>query len=303
MNKIHVMVEELPELETEVGIAGSVKQQEVGAIICLGIAAGIAIYMGSLSHQPDSGPARETGESRRRRAGSFPNPVERRMIVGEELKAWIRDRDAQRATQAGVDAFGHDWGLGPVHRRFDDAMASLPAPATAEQVAEAVRALFADTAGSTSSSSALAAQDARRSVLRSAVPQSQQRHPFRPARLRGRTGLDRRRRDQRRCRWRPRRTAPRGATSVGFSGQLGVFRFVKAGGATLSFWEAPPIAAGFTAADAGTCRRTGERADRGRRDPGHRRPPPILCGRGAAEQLRPAPGLDRGRPGAAQRRI
>lgn len=47
MNKINIVVEELPELDTEVGIAGSVKQQEVGAIFCLGIAAGIAIYLGT----------------------------------------------------------------------------------------------------------------------------------------------------------------------------------------------------------------------------------------------------------------
>jgi hypothetical protein len=46
MDKIRITVEELPELETEVGIAGSVKQQEVGAVICLGIAAGIAVYIG-----------------------------------------------------------------------------------------------------------------------------------------------------------------------------------------------------------------------------------------------------------------
>ena len=47
MEKISFTVEELPELETEVGIAGSVRQQEVGAMICLGVAAGIAIYLGT----------------------------------------------------------------------------------------------------------------------------------------------------------------------------------------------------------------------------------------------------------------
>ncbi len=47
MDKIRMLVEELPELETEVGISGSVKQQEVGAMICLGIAAGIALYLGT----------------------------------------------------------------------------------------------------------------------------------------------------------------------------------------------------------------------------------------------------------------
>lgn len=46
MDKVRFAVEELPELDTEVAIAGSVKQQEVGGAICLGIAAGIAVYMG-----------------------------------------------------------------------------------------------------------------------------------------------------------------------------------------------------------------------------------------------------------------
>jgi hypothetical protein len=47
MDKIRFTVEELPELETEVAISGSVKQQEVGGMICLGIAAGIALYLGT----------------------------------------------------------------------------------------------------------------------------------------------------------------------------------------------------------------------------------------------------------------
>ena len=38
-------VEDLPELETEVSISGSSKQQEVGGLVCMGIAAGIAIYV------------------------------------------------------------------------------------------------------------------------------------------------------------------------------------------------------------------------------------------------------------------
>jgi O-acetyl-ADP-ribose deacetylase (regulator of RNase III) len=44
MDNIRMIVEDLPELETEVAISGSVKQQEVGGGVCLGIAAGIAIY-------------------------------------------------------------------------------------------------------------------------------------------------------------------------------------------------------------------------------------------------------------------
>lgn len=47
MDRIRMTVEELPELDTEVAISGSVKQQEVGGGICLTVAAGIAIYLGT----------------------------------------------------------------------------------------------------------------------------------------------------------------------------------------------------------------------------------------------------------------
>jgi hypothetical protein len=46
MDTIRLAVEELPELETEVAIAGSVKQQEVGGALCLGVAATLAVYFG-----------------------------------------------------------------------------------------------------------------------------------------------------------------------------------------------------------------------------------------------------------------
>ena len=44
---IRLDVDTLPELETEVAISGSTKQQEVGGGVCLGILAGIAVYFGS----------------------------------------------------------------------------------------------------------------------------------------------------------------------------------------------------------------------------------------------------------------
>ena len=47
MDKFRMSVEELPELDTAVAISGSVKQQEVGGGICLTVAAGIAIYLGT----------------------------------------------------------------------------------------------------------------------------------------------------------------------------------------------------------------------------------------------------------------
>ncbi len=45
MEKVRFQVEELPELDTEVALAGSAKQQEVGGTVCIGVAAGIAVYL------------------------------------------------------------------------------------------------------------------------------------------------------------------------------------------------------------------------------------------------------------------
>jgi hypothetical protein len=46
MTNVYFTVEDLPELETEVAISGSVKQQEVAGALCLTVAAGIALYFG-----------------------------------------------------------------------------------------------------------------------------------------------------------------------------------------------------------------------------------------------------------------
>lgn len=43
MDKIRITVEELPELDTEVALAGSVKQQEVTGAICLVMVIGIVM--------------------------------------------------------------------------------------------------------------------------------------------------------------------------------------------------------------------------------------------------------------------
>ena len=46
----------------------------------------------------------------------------------------------------------------------------------------------------------------------------------------------------------------RGPASINFTGFVTLLRFLKAGSATLSFWEAPPIADEFQASQAGHCR-------------------------------------------------
>lgn len=47
--------------------------------------------------------------------------------------------------------------------------------------------------------------------------------------------------------------------SIVFPGTVSLYRFIKAGGATLSLWEAPEIAPGFNAAGSGQCRRVEQR--------------------------------------------
>ena len=45
-----------------------------------------------------------------------------------------------------------------------------------------------------------------------------------------------------------------GRRSIVFPGQLSLHKFIRSGGATFSFWEAPLIEAGFTARSSGRCR-------------------------------------------------
>lgn len=180
------------------------------------------------------------------------------MIVGEALKAWTGNLDAQRETQKAIDAFGDDWGHGPIHRRFDEAMASLPAPLTAEQVADAVAALFADTSWVDALVAALAAKMRADPFFNPPFRNlGGELHAgllvFEDEKVSISAGVTSA------LQMAAKKNHARGATSIGFSGQVGVYRFVKSGGATFSFWEAPLIGPGFNAAEAGTCRRTHER--------------------------------------------
>jgi len=55
------------------------------------------------------------------------------------------------------------------------------------------------------------------------------------------------------------RLARTGGASIVFPGTLSLYRFIKAGGATLSIWEAPEIEPGFSAAGSGSCQRVEQR--------------------------------------------
>jgi hypothetical protein len=179
------------------------------------------------------------------------------MIVGKDLETWLADKSRQCRTQAAVDGFARAWRSGPIHRQFDDALTGLPEQ-SAEAIAEAMRGLFADhrwvgrlidrlaralgddpffdppfpVVNSDIHNGLLVFQDPRVSIV---------------AGVSGAAQLA------------AKKNGPRGPTSVSFTGQMAVVKFVHAGDALLSFWEAPRITAGFSAGNSDTCARTGER--------------------------------------------
>jgi hypothetical protein len=178
------------------------------------------------------------------------------MTLGHQLEAWLADRPRQRRTQAGIDRFAHHWNDGTIKRRFTQAIAALPSQ-DAEAVAAVVHRLFADDDWVDAAIDQLAEQvrsdpffDPPFSAISSDI------HTglvlFEDARLSIAAGVTRV------ADLAAKKTAKRGATSIGFSGRVAVLKFVKAGDARISLWEAPPITAAFSAQTAGQCARAGE---------------------------------------------
>ena len=178
------------------------------------------------------------------------------MTFGQQARDWLADPLQQKRTQAAIDGFARRWNQGPVQQAFEGAMARLTSH-SAEAVADSARLLFADDKWVDAVIDQLAQQ------LRA---DSHFDPPFRPMTGGLHSGLvvfeDRHMSIAagvtRAVDLAARKTAKRGATSVGFSGRVSVMKFVKAGGARISLWETAPITADFTARNAGTCARTGE---------------------------------------------
>lgn len=178
------------------------------------------------------------------------------MIVGKELRAWLQDRDRRHETKQAVDLFRADWPGQPVHRLFGAAMAALRDPRAADVVAT-IRNLFAD--------------DAWVDVLVASIAAAMRGEPFflppfttiksevhngllvyEDAHVQIAAGVSQA------AQLAAKKIGKNGG-SVNFNGQVTILKLIRAGGATLSFWEAPPITGAFSAANPGTCRRVGER--------------------------------------------
>ncbi|TMJ18400.1 MAG: HEAT repeat domain-containing protein [Alphaproteobacteria bacterium] len=175
----------------------------------------------------------------------------------QSFEHWLADPAARRTTQRRVDACAARWGRGPVHARFDAAMAALPCE-TAEAIADAMLGLFSDGAWLDTLIGSLSAELSVDPFFEPPFPPlaTEVHHGlivFEDPRLTIAAGV------MAIGALAARKSRPRGATSVGLSGRMSVFKFLNAGDARISLWEAPQVGADFSAASAGSCVRTGER--------------------------------------------
>lgn len=174
------------------------------------------------------------------------------MIAGTALAAWLTDRDAQKRAHGAVEACARHWSRQPLMTEVERQLSEL-ADKTPAAVLDVARA-FMDRTGDVAT--------LMRDFLGAAAKNPFFRPPFHPMAsdihtglllfhnadlsiALGVTGVDM---------LAAKKAGPRGATSIGFTGITTLFRYMKAGEATISFWEAAPISGDFVAAEAGRAR-------------------------------------------------
>lgn len=174
------------------------------------------------------------------------------MIPGAELAHWLADRDAQQRSRDLVDASAERFSLHPLMTQLERELVEL-ADRSPEALIDAARR-FMDRTGEI--------DEIMRELIASSRTDPFFRPPFHPLSSEvhnslllyhhpdlsislGVTGLEM---------LASKKTGRRGPASINFTGYLTLLRFLKAGGATISFWEAPPIADAFQASQAGHCR-------------------------------------------------
>lgn len=179
------------------------------------------------------------------------------MIAGEALAAWLADPEAQLRSYRGVDDCARRWSRHPLMTETERALVSLE-ERTPEAVLGVARAFMDRTGDIDALMHELLASSAADPFFRPPFqPMSSDihnafllyHHPDLSIAL-GATGVDM---------LAAKKAGPRGATSIGFTGVTTLFRYLRAGGATISFWEAPPITDLFDASRAGHARLVGRR--------------------------------------------
>lgn len=179
------------------------------------------------------------------------------MIPSPALAAWLADPEAQRASFARVQASSAKWALDPLMTQLERQLSELDAPTPEAILALADR--FMDDAGALDRllSEMIAGCRADPFFRPPFYPLSGDIHnavllynnPVLSIAL-GVTGVDQ---------LAAKKLGHGGKGSIAFSGQTAKFRYLKAGGATLSFWEIDPVGEDFIAAEAGPARFVGRR--------------------------------------------
>jgi hypothetical protein len=173
------------------------------------------------------------------------------MIIDQTLSAWLADRRAQERAERTIGSVAHDLRRIPALDRLHTQLPAAEA-AGADSVLSLARAFSGDD---------LAIEMAVRNLVAAASADPFFRPPARPVSSEVHRGLL--------LFHRPalsiqlavmsadalagKRSFRHGRASIHFTGQRTIFRFLRSGGATLSFWEAPSGGASFTFAGSGRC--------------------------------------------------
>ena len=178
------------------------------------------------------------------------------MIPDKRLSEWADAPERYRQSEAGINRFAADWNHGLHNRQIAAAMGEVAAP-KADLVADAVCRLFKDKKWAGGLIDAISEEMRKDPFF---VP------PFRHINSDVHQGLIVYEDSlvsialgvSNVMQLAAKKNVKRGATSIGFTGQVSVLKFVASGGARMSLWEAPFIGPEFSRANAGTCRKTGE---------------------------------------------
>jgi hypothetical protein len=178
------------------------------------------------------------------------------MIAGERLAAWLGDRTGQAATRAQVTAFVREWNGERILGDLYSELQGLTDPSR-QQAVDLARRMFDRIPVDEMIGALIARCRADPFFLPPLHPLTSEVHSglllFHHHELSvglGVTGLDM---------LAAKKAFRRGGASIAFTGVSNLFRYVKAGNALVSFWEAPRIDGGFRAEEAGRCRLIGRR--------------------------------------------
>lgn len=179
------------------------------------------------------------------------------MIASGAFSTWLADRQAQKRSLDGVETSRREWYSHPLIGSLDAELRQLTDPAP-EQVLDAARRFMAQEDDIAAMLRAMIARSGKDPFFRAPFASLGSdihnglllfNDPLLSIAL-GVIGVDM---------LAAKKAGPRGATSIGFTGQPSLYRYAKAGGATISLWEAPRIADHFVAGKAGKCRLVGHR--------------------------------------------